>query len=203
MNQTTLHIEFEKITDFVQGKIAENEKTKVAAHLGACPICAMQKKRLEQTLSVMISDKTETVPTYLSERVFDMFDLLSAPAKTEKSSMRERIIAALQFDKLVPAHGLRSTEIAEIRNIHFIVKDYLITLQITPTSASDWRIDGEIFGEGSIGSNVLIESEIEKRTAEIDDFSQFNFDGVKTGKYNLSISLENYEISIPEFVVEY
>ncbi|HMS39330.1 MAG TPA: hypothetical protein PKE69_03835, partial [Pyrinomonadaceae bacterium] len=88
-----------------QGKIAENEKAEVSAHLAACPHCAMQKKRLEQTVSGMISDKTEVVPAYLSERVFDMFDLHSKPAKTEKSSVRERILAALEFDKFVPALG--------------------------------------------------------------------------------------------------
>ncbi len=199
MNQTTSHIDFEKITDFVQGKIGETEQAEVAGHLAACPVCAMQKKRLEQTLETMFSDKTEDVPVYLSERVFDMFDVQLAP---EKTPVREKILAALQFDKFVPAFGLRSSERPEIRNIHFVAKNYLIVIQINPTGADEWQINGEIFGD-AVGGEVELESEGETRLAEINDFAKFSFDGVKAGKYNLCVKIENCEINFPELFVEY
>lgn len=196
MSQTTSHVEFEKITDFVQGTISEHEKAEVAGHLAACPVCAMQKKRLEQTLAVMSADKLEDVPTYLSELVFDMFDLSLAQNQTEKTPFREKILAALQFDKLIPAPGLRASQEFEIRSVQFIAKNYLINIQVVPVLPGEWEIKGKILGETVVG-NAELEGETETRTVEVDDFSEFSFDGLKTGKYNLCIKIEDTEINFP------
>lgn len=202
MNQTTSHIEFEKIIDFIQDKFNETERAEIAEHLAACAMCAMQRKRLELTLETMSSDKMEDVPVYLSERIFDMFDLNFASPQAEKTSVREKILAALQFDRFVPAFGLRSLQSLEVRKVRFTAKDYMIDMQISQTHVGEWRISGEIFGE-AIGGEVELESEKEKRRAEINDFSEFSFEGIKTGKYNLSVRLENCEIAFPELIIEH
>jgi len=200
MSQTTSHIEFEKITDFVQGTISEHEKAEIAAHLAACPVCGMQKKRLEQTLETMFADKLEDVPTYLSERVFDMFDLSLAQNQTEKTPFREKILAAFQFDKLIPAPGLRSSQEFGIRSVQFIAKKYLINIQVIPVETGDLEIKGKILGE-SVGGNAELEGETETRIAEINDYSEFSFDGLKAGKYNLCIKIEDTEINFPDIFI--
>lgn len=200
MNQKTPHIEFEQINDFVLDEIETAEKAEIAAHLAACPMCAMQQKRIEQTLNIMRTDKIEDVPNYLSERVFDMFEPNPLPIQTEKTSVFDKISAMLESDKFAPAFGLRSNQWESVRQLKYVADGIEIALQVIFSSDNEWRINGQVSGN-NIPEKVELSDESTRVEAEINDFAEFSFTSVKAGKYNLYVTIDNYEIELKEILI--
>ncbi len=200
MNQKTPHIRFEQINGYVLGEAKIAEQTSIAEHLASCAMCAMQKKRIEQMLATMRTDQTEEVPTYLSERVFDMFESTLLPVQSEQKSVFDKISAIFHSDEIAPALGLRSGQADSVRRIKYVANEIEITLRISLIGENDWRIDGQVSG-ANIPDKVELSNKDTVIEAEINDFAEFSLASVKAGKYVLYVTIDDYEIEVKELLI--
>ncbi len=199
MNQDSLHINFEKLTDLIVGTLSEAEKAEVSEHLNLCPNCAMLKMRTEKTIGVMQSDRMEEVPSHILERTFDLLrERKIAPAKP---SLLKRILATLETESssLTPAFGLRSGQTEAARQLWLTTDDAEIDLRLRQTGET-WNVAGQVFSS-FLGGEAVLQSESAELKSEMSDQGEFSFDEVSSGDYKLILRFANTEIEIPEINV--
>lgn len=202
MNEDSLHIEFEKLTDLIVGTLAGAERAQVETHLDSCPACAAQKMRAEKFIGVMRSDRLEEVPPHILERSFDLFgESKVKKAAPEKSSLMSRIFAVLESEtsSLAPAFGLRSGQPELMRQMRLSTGEAEIELLLRQTGET-WHIAGQVFAD-FIGGEAVLRSDSAEFKAEMSDLCEFSLANVPDGIYKLVLIFADTEIEIPEIKI--
>lgn len=112
-----------------------------------------------------------------------------------KRSMVEKVLAVLQID-LSPnkaVFGERSASAMQARQMLFEAGENSVDLRISKTD-NGFTINGQILGEGFKNAAVKI-AEIETRANEL---SEFKFENISVGKYDLTIQTSEKEIVLEE-----
>ena len=196
------HIEIEKITDFVVGRMDDEELKEVSAHLAGCPSCAILKMRLEKTIGLMKSDTLEEVPAHIYERTLDLLKQRPAAVKSEKESIVKKIFGSLvsAASDFTPVFGLRSGQPELIQKLKLSADDFEINLQISAKD-ENVRVFGELFSRIIADKAVLQNAETEI-SAAVNDLGEFSFTNIPKGTYKLFIILsETAEIEFPEITI--
>lgn len=179
------HLNAEALTDLVLGEISDDRKTEAATHLADCRRCAATARRTEQVLLAMRSDRTEAVPSYLSERVIDLFDTsFLNNAKPNDPTLIEKLTAMMTFDKLVPMTGLRSGSDEFVRQMIFAAGEMLFEMGLEQTGLDHWRIVGSARIPFVGGVVQLEDADGHLVSSQLDDLASFTFSSLSSGSYS-------------------
>lgn len=193
MNFISPHLEFDKLADLAEGRLADSERQQTLAHLARCSSCSEKSAHLERTVEMMRSDATEDVPAYAFEKVKDMFRARVKPA----DSIFKQVLATLKFDSLLetPAFAIRSAATSE-RQLLFNAGERELHLQIKQTG--DRRVvSGQVLGPCTGGQVELQGINITVK-AVLSDLCEFTLDSVPEGTYALILRLPDAELRIPD-----
>ncbi|MEK7724723.1 MAG: hypothetical protein AAB336_10270 [Acidobacteriota bacterium] len=196
------HIEIEKLTDLVVGRVSDLETKEVSAHLAGCPTCAILKMRLEKTIGLMQSDNLEEVPSHTFERTLDLFNQRPLVFNNEKSSIVKKIFGIIESatSGMTPVFGLRSGQPELTQQIKLSADEFEVFLQVSQKE-ENFRVFGELFSRIIANQAILRNSQV-VLTASINDLGEFSFTNVKSGIYQLVITLNDVaEIEFPEITI--
>lgn len=201
MNQETLHIQFEKITDLIIGTLSERETAEINEHLAACSDCSKLKTRVGDAIFAMQTDKLEEVPTHILERTFDLLNEKRMDvAIPEKLSLRKKIIAVFTDEGLTPVFGLRSNQTENSKRFWLQAEDAEIDLRLDK-SGETWKVSGQILGNFTEGK-VVLQSNDNMFITTLNELCEFSFSEVPIGNYRLFLNFEQTEIEIPSINIE-
>ena len=183
---------FERLLDYLDGKLAADEAGRVALHLNAgCANCAANQNWYQQTRAIAASDTTVEPPAWVSKRALRIFE-------TQRPRLVERLgqaLAALVFDSLSrPAlAGARSTETTN-RQLLYNAGDYSIDLQIAPSSKAYADLVWQILREGEASFESVANLKLEFSSAgkkpykvATNHMGEFTISGIEQGIYDLQI----------------
>jgi hypothetical protein len=200
---------FERLLDYLDGKLAASESSSVQAHLASdCVSCAASRQWYQQVRAVAAADDTVEPPAWVLKRALRIFDQ-QRPRLGERSTV-ERMkdaVAALVFDSFArPAvAGVRSTETSN-RQLLYRAGDYHLDLQIAPAGPSRPDLIGQVLREGdatfaSVAEMplALLRGEQAKYEITTNEMGEFVIRGVEEGEYN--VRLETSEGSVTAYAV--
>src|ERR1051325_5970952 len=183
---------FERLLDYLDGRLPAEEANGVATHLAAgCARCAANRAWYEQTRAIAASDDLAEPPAWVTKRALRIFE-------TQRPRLVERLgqaIAALVFDSLARpmVAGGRSTATTN-RQLLYSAGNYSIDLQIAPSSRSKADLVGQILREGEASfesvANLQLELSGESRKqikTSTNGMGEFIVSGIEQGLYDLKV----------------
>jgi hypothetical protein len=197
MKQNSLHIEFERLTDFVVDELSDTEKAEIGKHLMVCQDCAMQKRQLEKIISVMQSDRMEEAPSNIIENTLDLFRKRKSTSAEEPVHLK-RVLAIYGNENslFMSAFGLRSEQSNIEQQMWFTADDAEINLLMRQTGET-WDVVGQVFSSFIGGEAILLSEETESKV-EMSDLNEFSFTEIPIGTYKSILCFANREIEIAE-----
>lgn len=191
---------FEKLLDYLDGKLTATEAERVATHLSSgCAACSANRDWYNQITTIATQDESVEPPAWVTKRALRIFE---AP-KPRLLGRLVQSIASLTFDSFArPAVvGVRSTETTN-RQLLYSAGAYSIDLQIAPVSGSQADLAGQILceDEASFESVAALSLELigedEKRHSGLTNgMGEFTINGLKQGVYNLTIHTPEGQIT--------
>jgi hypothetical protein len=140
-------------------------------------------------------------PEHVIQRAFTIWK----PKAAEKPSLVNRILAILKFDSFAESPislGVRSIS-SSSRQILFSAEGRDIDVRISPLSSRGstvFSVSGQILGPDDSGS-VSLESDARQWSADLNELSEFQFEDVPAGKYEMTVSLNDTVIVLPKIDV--
>ncbi len=204
MEKKSLHLTFEKITDFALGDAPDAE---MSEHLKSCPQCELELMRARQLVEVMRTDRTEDAPAYAVAAILRAFDEQqnknqnSQTASIDQNSIGQKLRAVLRLDSahLAPSFGFRSAGAANSRQLLFFAGDGTLDLRITPSEAN-WIISGQVLGQICDGKVELKGDTVDLET-EFDSQCEFALPPIQGGTYRLRLYSESFDVEVPDLVI--
>ncbi|HKG22877.1 MAG TPA: zf-HC2 domain-containing protein [Blastocatellia bacterium] len=193
---------FERLIDYLDGRLAGGEADLVAAHLASgCQQCAPTRDWYAGLRELVASDDSIEPPSWVLKRAVRIFD-----EKASRRNLVERLgsaVASLVFDSFArPAlMGVRSTETAN-RQLLYRAGDYSIDLQIAPSGSARVDVRGQVLREGEERFDSVAGLKIElgrgdnrSRGTLTGETGEFAFESVETGDYDLHLETEALSIT--------
>lgn len=190
------HIAFALLVDMVEGRLAASEQAEVEAHLATCARCAGELARLDHTVNLMRTDTMEAPPPAAVNRALRLFRPRVAEAQP---SLRERLVAALQFDSAQPslAFGVRAAQPAT-RQLLYHAGGYDLDLRIAPAGGM-WALSGQVLGP-KVGGQVDL-SGTSTAHATLNEQSEFALPPVPAGTYTFVMLLPDVELEVTDLAI--
>ena len=152
------------------------------------------EKNLQNIINLMERDDSVDAP---ADAIRWATNIFRTRAQVKKPSMLQKLVAVFQMeiapDK--PAFGERSASASQVRQMLFRADDNAIDLRIEP-SKKGFGIRGQILGEGFGDSDVTLSDDTNTIAAKTSATSEFHFENVPAGTYELVIRGNNVEISL-------
>lgn len=195
MNLTFQHLPFEKLADMAENRLLTSERAAAEAHVSGCSRCSAQLARVEQTITLMRTDKAEDAPRHAVASALNLFRTRTAVAS--EPSLVQRVLAALSFDstQLTPAYGVRSGQ-ATARQLLYSAGENDIDLRVQ-SSGEAWVVSGQVLGECA-GGNIRLEGTAAQVEAGLNELCEFTLPAVPAGSYTLRLRLNEVEVEVPE-----
>ena len=130
-------------------------------------------------------------------------NLFRTRATQPKQSIVKRLSAILQMD-LAPnkaAFGERSATASQVRQMLFRADENAVDLRIE-RGKQGFSVHGQILGEGFGSVTVILSDDANTFQTITSDMSEFRFDNVPGGRYELLIQSEAVEISLKAIDIE-
>ena len=130
-------------------------------------------------------------------------NLFRTRATQPKQSIVKRLSAILQMD-LAPnkaAFGERSATASQVRQMLFRADESAVDLRIEPAKKG-FSVHGQILGEGFAAVTVILSDDTNTFRTITSGTSEFRFDNVPAGRYELLIQSEAIEISLKAIDIE-
>jgi hypothetical protein len=140
-------------------------------------------------------------PEHVIQRAFTIWK----PKATEKPSLAHHILATLKFDSFTESPislGVRSVSSSN-RQILFSAEGRDIDVRVSSLSKRGsmvFSVSGQILGPDDSGS-VSLESDARQWSADLNELSEFQFEEVPAGKYEMTVSLGDTVIVLPKIDV--
>lgn len=196
MSNPSEHIDFARIADLVEDRVAPNVRTESMAHISSCLRCAEKLRRLDQVVRLMATDRAADAPRDVVAYATDIF---SGRAKSPRQSLKRRILAALSFDSSMnqaPAFGLRSGQTGS-RQLIYSAEENDIDLRIT-LHDDMWVVAGQVLREDCTGGRVEIEGLSGSAAAALNELCEFTLPAVPPGNYLLRVHMADVEVEVPQ-----
>src|SRR5438045_1736960 len=185
---------FERLIDYGDGLLADEEATLVAAHLASgCRQCADVEQWYKHVRLITATDDSVEPPPWVLKRALKLFE--REPARPDAVDSLGRRIAALIFDSLSqPAlSGLRLAE-ASNRQLLYRAGDYSIDLQIAAASQAMVELTGQVLRANESRFDSVARLALEFRRAGqtvhssvTNEVGEFTLLAVAPGEYELLI----------------
>lgn len=196
MSNPSEHIDFARIADLAEDRVAPDMRTESMAHISSCSHCAEKLRRLDEVVRLMASDRSTDAPRDVVAYAMNIF---SSRAKSSKQSLKRRILAALSFDSSLneaPAFGVRSGQTGS-RQLIYSAEESDIDLRIT-LNDDMWVVAGQILREDCAGGRVEIEGLSGSAAATLNELCEFTFPAVPPGNYILRVNMTDVEVELPQ-----
>lgn len=158
------------------------------------------EKNLKNILDLMQRDDSVDAP---ADSIRWASNLFRTRATEPKQSLVKKISAILQMD-LAPgkaAFGERSASASKVRQMLFRAEDNAIDIRVEPEKKG-FTIRGQVLGTGFENASVMLSDEVKTLEARASETSEFQFDNVTAGRYELVIRGEGVEVSLRAVDVE-
>ncbi len=153
-----------------------------------------QEKLLGNIISLMENDDSFDAP---ADAVKWSKNLFLIRAAAPQQSLVQKVLAVLQME-LSPnkaAFGERSASASAARQMLFGAGDHSIDLRITK-SGKTFKIHGQILGENFAEAEIKLANADKTFTAKANEMSEFKFEKIASGNYDLSLVKNELEIVI-------
>lgn len=192
------HIPYERLVDWVDGRLSEAQRPAVAAHLDQCARCREEAARIERMVTAMRLDQSADAPPAVIARAVARFRPRAVEAPP---SPIQRLVAALTFASrpLTPAFGLRGEGSGE-RQLLFTAGDYDVDLRLAP-DAGAWSLSGQLLGPETGAGTALLTGGETRRTHTFAPDAAFSFLQLPEGQYVLTLRFGDVEIVLPELAI--
>ena len=130
-------------------------------------------------------------------------NLFRARASQPEQSLVKKLVAIMQME-IAPnkaAFGERSASASQVRQMLFRADENAIDLRIEPAKNA-FTVRGQILGEGFSRASVTLSDDINSFTRPTNEMSEFQFDNVPAGRYELVIFSGGVEISLKGIDIE-
>ena len=153
-----------------------------------------------------VSERTviETPPPELHESLVDLFE---PHAHRVGSGLVRSLNAALTFDSgFQAAFGTRSAGASSARRLVFETEVADVALSFNPhPGGGGWDLDGQVLPREPVEWDTPSEPPVARLTgtgtpgytASIDELGEFVVEGVEPARYDISVSLERFEVLLP------
>jgi len=100
-----------------------------------------------------------------------------------------------------PAFGERSASASQVRQMLYRAGDNAVDLRIEPKKKA-FSLRGQILGEGFAGASIELSRDSHVFTVQASEMSEFEFTDLPTGRYQLLIQGEGFEITLKTIDIE-
>lgn len=131
-------------------------------------------------------------------------NLFRARAVDSKPSLVKKLVAVFQMEIAPnkPAFGERSASASTVRQVLYNAGDNAIDIRIEKAKKA-FTLRGQVLGDGFANSIVRLSGdEGNSFQATIDETSEFRFDDIPVGRYELTIRNAGVEITLKAFEIE-
>jgi hypothetical protein len=158
------------------------------------------EKKLQNIIELMQRDDSVDAP---ADSIRWASNLFRTRASEPKQSFVRKLAAVLQMEIAPnkPAFGERSTSSSQIRQMLFGADENAIDLRVEP-GKKGFLIRGQILGEGFANVTVNLSDNALTRKTRTSETSEFNFQDVPAGRYELVIHGDGVEISLKAIDIE-
>ena len=158
------------------------------------------EKNLKRITELMRRDDSVDAPR---DSIHWASNLFRTRAVEAKPSIVRKLVAVLQME-IAPnkaAFGERSTSASAVRQMLFQAGENAIDLRIEP-SETDFSVSGQILGEGFGNATITLSGETRGYKAAANEMSEFGFEEIPAGRYELLIHGADVEISLKAIEIE-
>ena len=158
------------------------------------------EKNLQNILDLMRRDDSADAP---ADSIRWASNLFRTRASEPKESLVKKIAAILQMEISPgkPAFGERSTSASKVRQMLFRADDNAIDLRIEP-GKKGFTLRGQVLGVGFTDATVKLSDDTKAQETRTSETSEFQFNNVAGGRYELIIHGENLEVSLKAIDIE-
>lgn len=194
MKRHLQHLEFSKLADLAENRLAPSEKGQSESHLAECPACSVMLQKLQRTIQLMITDDSKDAPRDVLLNAVNIFD---RGRQLNSKSLLGRLVASLTFDSATtaPAFGMRSGQ-STTRQLIYTAAEHDIDLRLKKQD-NNWMVSGQLLSEHCAGARAEIESDDAKTGVELNEHCEFSLPPLPQGVYTLRLRLPNIELEIP------
>jgi hypothetical protein len=196
-------ISFERLADWVEGRLSEEEARAVEARVAAADEATRAEVAWLRTFA-RVSEETvlEVPPAAVREELARRFEAYAEGRRSP--GLLQRLVASLAFDSGVqPAFGVRSAAAsgAAQRQLIFTTDAAEIALNVRPRPRDgSLDLDGQVFPaedeDPASFSIQLLSGTDEIGMTGTDELGEFGFETVPPGTYQLLVGSERVEILI-------
>ena len=197
MSSGDTHPDFATLSQLRDGSLADDDRSRCAAHLAGCAACAARMEWLMRTVDLLRSSELEDAPAALIARAVRLFSPLAAPRPL---GVRRRLVALLRSGGAPsPAFGLRGG-VSDVRRCFYEAGAFGIDLRLAPHAVAGWDVTGQLLGP-TAGGVIHLESGDLRLAAPVSEDGEFRLDGVAPGRYALRCESGDDEIHVEAFDV--
>jgi hypothetical protein len=194
---------FQRLIDYLDGRLSDDDGRRVAEHLGAgCKSCESDRTWYSLLKSMKGVAEPAEPPLWVSRRAVRLFEMRPRPESIPKRLANA--VARLVFDSFQQPMmaGARSSA-ADSRHLLYSVDDYSIDLQIAPTGSSGADLIGQVLSTSEPGfdsvAGLTIDLAREGETVSstvTDDIGIFIISKIGLGEYDLQIGARDMTINV-------
>jgi hypothetical protein len=196
------NVEFARLIDWVEGRLSEQEARIVEEQVAADRQARADADWLRAFARISEDTVIVSPPPDVRDALIERFEAY-AEGK-QHPGLLERLVATLTFDSnLQPAPGLRGAGIQESqRQVVYSTDAADVAINVRPRPHDGLLdLDGQIFPVNSADSDTfgvqLLDGSFEVATTATNHLSEFTFEAVPPGVYEVLASNERVEIQIP------
>lgn len=158
------------------------------------------EKNLKNILDLMQRDDSVDAP---DDSIRWASNLFRTRAQQPKQSLIKKIAAVLQMDIVPgkPAFGERSASASKIRQMLFRADDNAVDIRVEPAKKG-FTIRGQVLGTGFENASVRLSDDAKALDTRASKTSEFQFENVSAGRYELVIRGESLEIGLRAIDIE-
>jgi diguanylate cyclase (GGDEF)-like protein/PAS domain S-box-containing protein len=196
-------VSFERLTDWVEGRLSEQEARAVEEQVSVGDSATLADVAWLRAFARISEDTViASPPSRVRDALIERFEAY-AEGK-QHPGLLQRLVATLTFDSgQQPALGWRTTTPASQRQFAYSTEAADVTINVRPRRSDRLlRLDGHIFPVNSTYSGTfgvqLLAGSSEVATTATNDLGEFVFEAVSPGVYEIIVSSDRVEISIPQ-----
>lgn len=195
---------FDKILDWIEGRLPPEEAELVAAHVADDEEARADADWMRAFARVSEEAIISSPPPEVREELARRFETFAEERR--QPGIFQRVLATLSFDSgMQPAFGVRSAAAKEVQRQYIYSTDLAdVALNAQPRPGGKLDLLGQVLPEGEDDPDdftvQLLRGGVE--AAEIvaaDDLGEFAFEEIEPGSYEMILATERYEILIPPF----
>lgn len=205
---------FERLLDWLEGRLSSAESQAITAQVAADATVqadvAWLRAFLELGATIVWEEPPPTVHTALVRHFVEQHKTAQpAPTPAEPSvTLWQRLVAALTFDShLQPGlAGVRGAEQPRTRQLIYNSTVADIALNLSQSADSTLTIFGQILPTGAIAPETcavqVLQGERAVGLVLADDLGEFSFIGLPLGAYQLTVTGEQFDLTLPQVTLE-